>query len=99
MYLRNEILGLISIAAYLAYSLNMESEGLQKVQGHISYTPDSEFVPLIMAAKGEAVDSQKIKIALVKAIEVTLKRLSGNNKLNEILSKGRLALLDDQLYT
>jgi len=97
--LRNEILGLISIVAYLTSLLNMESERLQKVQGHISHPPDSEFLPLIMAAKGEDVDSQKIKIALVKAIEVTLKRLSGNNKLNEILSKGRLALLDDQLYT
>jgi hypothetical protein len=42
-------------------------------------------------------DLQKLKVALVKAIEVTLEKLNSNSKLNEILSKGRLALLGEQL--
>jgi hypothetical protein len=50
-----------------------------------------------MAARGEVVDLQKLKVALVKAIEVTLEKLNSNSKLNEILSKGRLALLGEQL--
>jgi hypothetical protein len=96
--LRNEILGLISIVAYIVYLLHVESKGLQKLQDNIvSSHPNSEFILLTMAAKGEAVDLQKLKIALVKAIEVTLDKLNGNSKLNEILSKARLELLGEQL--
>src|SRR5215207_8400514 len=70
--LKNEIVGLISIIAYMMYLLDVESKGLQKLQDNIGSHPDSEFIPLTMAARGEVVDLQKLKIALVKAIEVTL---------------------------
>jgi len=96
--LRNEILGLISIIVYVVYLLHVESKGLQKLQDDIvSSHPDNEFILLTMAAKGEVVDLQKLKIALVKAIEVTLEKLNSNSKLNEILSKGRHELLGEQL--
>jgi len=95
--LKNEIVGLISIIAYMMYLLDVESKGLQKLQDNIGSHPDSEFIPLTMAARGEVVDLQKLKVALVKAIEVTLEKLNSNSKLNEILSKGRLALLGEQL--
>jgi hypothetical protein len=76
----------------------VESKGLQKLQDDIvSSHPDNEFILLTMAAKGEVVDLQKLKIALVKAIEVTLEKLNSNSKLNEILSKARHELLGEQL--
>jgi hypothetical protein len=95
--LKNEIVGLISIIAYMMYLLDVESKGLQKLQDNIGSHPDSEFIPLTMAARGEVVDLQKLKVALVKTIEVTLEKLNGNSELNEILSKARLELLGEQL--
>ena len=95
--LKNEIVGLISVIAYMMYLLDVESKGLQKLQDNIGSHSDSEFIPLTMAARGEVVDLQKLKVALVKAIEATLQKLNSNSKLNEILSKGRLALLGEQL--
>lgn len=50
-----------------------------------------------MAARGEEVDLKKLKVALIKAIEVLQERLNSNSKLKELLLNGRLALLDEQL--
>ena len=99
--LRNEITGLVSIMAYTIYLLNIEVERLQKLQeGSGSHPPpsDDEFVPLTMAARGEVVDLLKLKVAVIKAIEVTLEKLKGKDKMmtTEILSKARLALVDEQ---
>jgi hypothetical protein len=40
----------------------------------------------------------KLKVALIKAIEVTLEKLKGGDKMmtTEILSKARLALVNEQ---
>ena len=91
--LRHEITGLISIMAYTIYLLNIEVQRLQNLQN----SPlDSEFMPLAMAARGEAVDLGKLKVAVLRSIEVMLERLNDNSKLKEILSNGRLALLNGQ---
>ena len=98
MSLRNEITGLVSIMAYTIYLLNIEVGRLQKSQESSSHPPDDEFVPLTMAARGEVVDLPKLKVAVIKAIEVTLEKLKGRNKMmtTEILSKARLALINEQ---
>jgi hypothetical protein len=54
-------------------------------------------MPLAMAARGEDVDLGKLKVAVIKSIEVMLERLNDNSKLKEILSNGRLALLNEKL--
>jgi hypothetical protein len=97
MSLRNEIIDLVSIMACTIYLLNMQVESLQKSQGSGSHPLDSEFMPLATAARGEAVDLGKLKIAVTKSIEVMLERLNENSKLKEILANGRLALLNEQL--
>jgi hypothetical protein len=96
--LRNEITGLVSIMAYTIYLLNIEVGRLQKSQESSSHPPDDEFVPLTMAARGEVVDLPKLKVAVIKAIEVTLEKLKGGDKMmtTEILSKARLALVNEQ---
>jgi TolA-binding protein len=97
--LRNEITGLISIMAYIIYLLNVEVERPQKLQEDSSHPPpDNEFVPLTMAAKGEVVDFSKLKTALIRAIEVTIEKLKDKDKkmTTEILSKARLALINEQ---
>jgi hypothetical protein len=86
--------------AYTIYLLNVEVERLQKLQEDSSHPPppDYEFVPLTMAAKGEVVDLSKLKTALIRAIEVTLEKLKGVDRMmtTEILSKARLVLIDEQ---
>ena len=87
--------------AYTIYLLNIEVERLQKSQDSSSHPfppPDDEFVPLTMAARGETVDLPKLKVALIKAIELTLEKLKGGDKMmtTEILSKARLALVNEQ---
>ena len=51
-----------------------------------------------MAARGEAVDLQKLKVPTIKAIELTLEKLKGKDKMMaaEILSKVRLTLENEQ---
>ena len=77
--------------------LNIEVQRLQKSQDSGSHLLDSEFMPLAMAARGEDVDLGKLKVAVIKSIEVMLERLNDNSKLKEILSNGRLALLNEKL--
>src|SRR5215207_3995462 len=98
--LRNEITGLVSIMACTIYLLNIEVERLQKLQDSSSHPPpsDNEFVPLTMAARGEVVDLPKLKVAVIKAIELILEKLKGGDQImtTEILSKARLALVNEQ---
>ena len=96
--LKNEMASLISIIAYIIHTLNREVQSLPMLQRDSSDPHESEFVPLLKAAKGEEVDSIELKNSLAKAIKVAQERLnssSSSSKLNEILSKGRLALLQD----
>lgn len=86
--------------AYTTYLLNIWVERLQKSQEGSNHPPfpDDEFVPLTMAVKGEVVDLPKLKTALIRAIEVTLEKLKGEDRMmtTEILSKARLVLIDEQ---
>jgi outer membrane murein-binding lipoprotein Lpp len=95
--LRNEIAGLISIMVYTIYLLNIEAERLEKLRGRGNRPPDSEFMPLALAARGENVDLGKLKVAVTRSIEVMLERLNNNSELKKILSNGRLALSNEQL--
>jgi FtsZ-binding cell division protein ZapB len=95
--LRNEITGLVSIMAYTIYLLNIEIERLERLRGSSNHPQDSKFMPLAMAARGEDVELGKLKVAVTKSIEVMLERLNNNSELKEILSNGRLALLNEQL--
>jgi hypothetical protein len=78
------------------YLLNAEVKELHKLQ-YNSSNANSEFLPLILAAKGKVVNLEELRVALIKAIEVMQERLNINSKLKEILSNGRLALLNEQL--
>lgn len=95
--LRNEITGLISMMVYTIYLLNIEAERLEKLRGRGNRPPDSEFMPLALAARGENVDLGKLKVAVTRSIEVMLERLNNNSELKKILSNGRLALSNEQL--
>jgi prefoldin subunit 5 len=94
--LRNEITGLLSIIANIMYLLNIiQFEGVQKSEDNKHL--EDKFVPLIRAARSEPVEISKLKFAVVKAIEVMLEKLnSGNDKVLDILSKARLALINEQ---
>ena len=94
---RNEIMGLMSVMASTMYSLNDAKIRLQKPLHCDSLPLDSEFMSLAMAARGEKVELKKLKVALIKSIEVFQERLNNNSKLKGILLSGRLALLDEQL--
>jgi hypothetical protein len=87
--------------AYTIYLLNIEVERLQKLQDDSSNhppSPDDEFVSLTMATRGDDVELPKLKVAVIKAIELSLEKLKGKDKkmTTEILSKARLVLMDEQ---
>jgi hypothetical protein len=96
----NEITGLLSIIANIMYSLNIiQFEGVQKKSEDNNNCLGNEFAPLIRAARGEPVEISKLKFAVVKAIEVMLEKLnSGDDKVTDILSKTRLALIAEQEF-
>jgi FtsZ-binding cell division protein ZapB len=99
--LSSQIISLVSIMAYTIYLLNIEVERLQKSQDDSSNHPPScedEFVSLTMAARGDDVELPKLKVAVIKAIELTLEKLKGKDKemTTEILSRARLALENEQ---
>jgi hypothetical protein len=68
------------------------------LQDGSSHPPGDEFVPLSMVARGEAADLPKLKVAVIKSIEIALQKLKGEDKTmtTEILSKARLALINEQ---
>ena len=89
--LRNEILWSVLIATCVAGSTKSHFEHLEKLN------PNSgdEFASLSKAFKGEeSVSIQEIKKELIKAIEITRSKLDVNDRLNDVLSSTRLALMD-----
>jgi hypothetical protein len=89
---RNETVGLLSIVAFIMnFLLKPQFEELHNLNGL------GKFTPLLRAAKGEAVSIIELKMAVIKAIEVIIDKLNANddNKLVEILSELRLALMKD----
>jgi hypothetical protein len=98
MSLRNEIMGLISAMSCSILLLNADKRTQKSLGGdNDSLNMDKEFMPLAMAARGQDLDLEQLKIALAKAIEVFQQRLSSNGKLKKILSSAKRALLNEQL--
>jgi hypothetical protein len=90
--LRNEILGMVSVAAYITYLMQLRFEYYQNLESN-HVTRRDEFVSLTRACIGEEpVSVQEIKKELIKAIEVMQSKLDVNDKLGEILSSTILAL-------
>jgi hypothetical protein len=90
--LRNEILGLASISAYITCSIGLQFEYPEKLKSDNC----NEFASLNRAYKGEeGVTIQEIKTELIKAIEAAKSRLEVNDRLTEVLSSTRLALIDE----
>ena len=98
LVLRSEITALASIMASITYVLVNQLEELRKLQDGSSHPSGDEFVPLAMAVRGEAVDLPKLKLAVIKSIEIMLEKLKGGDKMmtTEILSNARLALVNEQ---
>jgi hypothetical protein len=91
--LRNEILGLVSIGACVAYLVKLQVEYLQNL---VRIGGRDEFVSLTRACKGEEpVSVQEIKKEVIKAIEVMQSKLDANDTLIKILSNARLASMDN----
>jgi cell division protein FtsB len=94
--LRNEILGLVSVAAYIPYLMQLQFEYHQNLESNHVAGRD-EFVSLTRACIGEEpVSVQEIKKELIKAIEVMQTKLDVNDKLSENLSNTRLALMNKE---
>jgi len=93
--LKIEILRLVSIAAYITYIMKVQFEHLQNLKLNNVVGGGGEFVSLTKAYKGEVPTSiQEIKKDVIKAIEVLRSKLDVNDRLNEILSNARVALMD-----
>jgi hypothetical protein len=89
--LRNEILGLVSISGYIACSIKLQFEYFEKLKSNNG----DEFASLSRAYKGgDSVSIQEIKKELIKAIEVMQSKLQVNDRLTDVLSNARLALMD-----
>ncbi len=93
--LRNEILGLVSIAACMTYQMNFQFEHLENLKLNYVGSGGDEFVSLTRACKGEEhVSMQEIMQDVIKAIEVMQSKLNATDSLTEILSNTRVALMD-----
>jgi hypothetical protein len=89
--LRNEILGLVSIAACIASSTKSQFDYLENLKSNNG----DEFVSLCRAYKGEeGVSTQEMKKELIRAIEIMQSKLEVNDRLTDVLSNARLALID-----
>ena len=89
--LRNEILGLVSISAYITCSIGLQFEYLKKLKSNNG----GESASLSRAYKGEESGSiQEIKKELIKDIEIMQSKLEVNDRLTDVLSNARLALID-----
>src|SRR5215211_4884746 len=85
--LMDKIRDLISIYAFIIHMFNLEFRDLKKSHEESG----GEFVPLIRATKGEAVPIPKMKMAVIKAIELVMAKLNTHDRLTEILSAAKLA--------
>ncbi|HXX96275.1 MAG TPA: hypothetical protein VEL11_04055 [Candidatus Bathyarchaeia archaeon] len=89
--LRNEILGLVLISAYIA----CPTKSLEYLENLKSNKGD-EFASLRRAYKGEeGVSTQEIKKELIRAIDVVQSKLEMNDRLVDVLSSTRLALMEN----
>lgn len=91
--LRNEILGLASISAYITFSMGLQLEYLK-----LKSNNGGEFTSLSRAYKGEeSVSTQEIVKELIKAIEIRQSKLKVVDRLTDVLSNTRLVLKIKQM--
>jgi hypothetical protein len=89
--LRNEIFELVLISASIKCSMKFQLGYVEKLKPNNS----NEFASLSRAYKGEeGVSTPEIKKELINAIEVMQSRLDVNDRLGDVLSSARLALID-----
>ena len=88
--LRSEILGLVSLSAYITYSIGLQFEYLEKLKSNNG----DEFAVLGSAYKGEQSVSHEIKKELIKPIENKENKLELIDRLTGALSNVRPALID-----
>jgi hypothetical protein len=90
--LRNEILGLVLISAYIACPTKLQFEYLELKANN----EDHEFLSLRRAYKGDKnVSVPAIKKDVIKAIDVIKGKLEINDKLVELLSSTGVALMEN----
>ena len=89
---RNEILGLVLIAAYIACPTKLQFEYLENLKSN----KGDEFASLRRAYKGDKnVSVLEIKKDMIKAIDVVQSKLEINDRLVDVLSSTRLALMEN----
>ena len=88
--LRREILGLVSISAYIICSIGLQFEYLEKLESNNS----DEFAVLGSSYKGVESVSHEIKKELIKPIENMENKLEVKDRLTGALSNVRPALID-----
>jgi phage host-nuclease inhibitor protein Gam len=90
---RAEILGLVWIAASVAYLIKMQFENVESLKLKHTVDVSDEFDSLRRAYRGgQSVSIQAIKKEVIMAIEVMQSKLGVNDELSEILSKTLIAL-------
>jgi hypothetical protein len=88
--LRNEILGLVSICAYITCSIGLQFKYLEKLKS----SNGDGFAVLGSAYNGEESVSHEIKKELIKPIENMENKLEVKDRLTGALSNVRPALID-----
>jgi DNA-binding transcriptional MerR regulator len=89
-FMQGYINSLYSISAYITCSIGLQFGYLEKLKSDNG----GEFTSLSRAYKGEGtVSIQEIKKELVKAIEIMQSKLDVNDRLTDVLSDTRLALI------
>jgi hypothetical protein len=88
--LRNEIIGLASICAFITHLLKPQFNDVQKLQSdHLD-----EFAALSRSNKGEAIPIKELKKAVSKAIEVLSSKIDPNDTLTSDLFNAYAALTE-----
>ena len=93
--LRNEIMGLALISTVITHLfLRLQIEDLQRTTFY--YNNIQGFLPLIRASNGDStVPTHEIKLAVIKALEILIDKVTPNSKLNETLFNTKLALMHE----
>ena len=93
--LRNEIAAQALISAVIThFFLKSQIEDLQRTTFY--YNNIQGFLPLIRASNGDStVPTHEIKLAVIKALELLIDKVTPNSKLNETLFNTKLALMHE----
>lgn len=94
--LRNEIVGLITIAAGLTYSMKFQFKSLGNIKINDITDGSNEFQSLTKAYSGQDVSMPELKKEVIKAIDVLQSMTDKNDRLFEILSNTRSFLSEKE---